>query len=99
LLDQDISRAFPTNSFVVKGQYTEPVNSNNTIFCIHDRFRSVSTPQMLTDVLISNHGHFQILRSMADLLVMVRVYVDLRNDHRFENLKTGHRSEVQMSMT
>ena len=54
---------------------------------------------MLTDVLISNHGHFQILRSMADLLVMVRVYVDLRNDHRFENLKTGHRSEVQMSMT
>jgi hypothetical protein len=52
---------------------------------------------MLTDVLISNHGHFQILRSMADLLVMV--YVDLRNDHRFENLKTGHRSEVQMSMT
>ena len=71
---------------------------------------------MLTDVLISNHGPFQILRTMADLLVMVRVYVrdvDLRNNHRFENLKndtdlrigrrfenlkTGHRSEVQMSM-
>jgi len=33
---------------------------------------------------------------MADLLVRVRAYVIGR---RFENLKTGHRSEVQISVT
>jgi len=47
---------------------------------------------------------------MDDLLVKVRVraYVSdfigrrfekVRNVHRFENLKKGHRSEVQMSVT
>ena len=51
-----------------------------------------------TDVIISNLRPFQILRSMANLLVRVRVsaYVSdvigrwfekLRNGHRFENLK------------
>ena len=44
-----------------------------------------------TDVIISNQHPFQILRSMADLLVRVRAYVSgyqfqkIRNSHRFEN--------------
>ena len=66
----------------------------------HPLLKSVST-----DVIISNHDHlrvfsnlhpFQILRSMADLLVRVRAYASdvigcrfekVRNCHRFENLK------------
>ena len=56
-----------------------------------------------TDVIISNHGRsdlrvlscrrpFQILRSMADLLVRVRAYISdiiekVRNEHIFENWK------------
>jgi hypothetical protein len=56
----------------------------------------------------SNRRPFQILRSMTDLLVMVRVRASLvigcqfetvRKRHRFENLKKGHRSEIQVSVT
>ena len=49
---------------------------------------------------------FQILRSMTDLLVMVRAslvigcqFETVRKCHRFENLKKGHRSEIQVSVT
>jgi hypothetical protein len=68
----------------------------------------------------SNRRPFQMLRSMADLFIMVKAYIigrrfeKVRNDHifenlkkdidlrigrRFENLKKGHRSEVQMYWT
>ena len=64
--------------------------------------------------VFSNRCPFQILRSMADLLVRVRAYVSdvivrrfekVRNGHRFENwtpiweFEKGHRSEGQMSVT
>ena len=74
------------------------------------RLKSVSTPQIgihwrhylksWSDLRVfSNRYLFQILRSMADLLVRVRAYISdvigrgfekVRNSHRFENLKKGH---------
>jgi hypothetical protein len=53
----------------------------------------------------SNRRPFQMLRSMADLIIMVKTYIigrrfeKVRNDHIFENLKKdidlriGHRFE------
>jgi hypothetical protein len=47
----------------------------------------------------SNRRPFQMLRSMADLFIMVKAYIigrrfeKVRNDHIFENLKKRHRFE------
>ena len=47
----------------------------------------------------SNRRRFQMLRSMADLLIMVKAYIigrrfeKVRNGHIFKNLKKRHRFE------
>ena len=43
--------------------------------------------------VFSNRRPFQILRSMADLLVRVREYVSDVIGHRFEKVRNGHRFE------
>ena len=55
---------------------------------VYDRLRSAST-----HVIISNCRPFQILRSMADLLVRVRVraYVSDVIGRQFEKVRNGHR--------
>ena len=63
-------------------------------------FKSASTDFIISksqsDVKVFSNRHpFQILRSMADLLVRVRAYVSDVIGPRFE--KKGHISEVQMS--
>ena len=66
--------------------------------------KSASTPQIgihcrhylksRSDLRVfSNRCPFQILRSMADLLVMVRAYVSDVIGPRFEKVRNGHRFE------